>query len=44
MLTRDSFNLNSGNERETSLHTMASISSSGKGVGFSAYFGPRFWE
>ncbi|KAK1985297.1 aromatic prenyltransferase [Colletotrichum cereale] len=32
------------NNRETGLHTMASISSSSKGVGLSAYFGPRFWE
>ncbi|KAI3554858.1 aromatic prenyltransferase [Colletotrichum abscissum] len=37
---RDAF----GKNRETGLHTMASISSSGKGVGFSAYFGPRFWD
>ncbi|KAL0929901.1 aromatic prenyltransferase [Colletotrichum truncatum] len=33
-----------GDDRETGLHTMASISSSEKGVGLSAYFGPRFWE
>ncbi|KAK1638066.1 aromatic prenyltransferase [Colletotrichum phormii] len=37
---RDAF----GKKRDTGLHTMASVSSSSKGVGFSAYFGPRFWE
>ncbi|KAF6844644.1 aromatic prenyltransferase [Colletotrichum musicola] len=33
-----------GKNRETGQHTMASFSSSEKGVGLSAYFGPRFWE
>ncbi|TEA19197.1 Indole prenyltransferase tdiB [Colletotrichum sidae] len=37
---RDAF----GSERETGMHTMASVSFSSKGVGLTTYFGPRFWE